>query len=352
MESPRRAAQPSPRGNAAAPFAGGFAAGFAVPCLPFLILAPSGFGRTVFWSELVQATHGRVGAHPRVADITGIVGLTSVGVHPRIWIGAAAAAIGFALVAAAWLRAMRAGSPATALDWFVLVGTFVVIGMLFTPSEWYEHYAAFAGPFLIVLLALSAARLFAPARPASTRRAGDDHNSGPPRRAGVAVAAGVIAAVAIAATGAADGFTVTKLVPARDLAAASALIPPGACVVTDTVSVTIVINRFTASSPGCPAIVDTVGTLIATTNGKDFSAGRALLAADTRVWWQAFRQAEYVWLVGNSYGYTGARIDWTPALHAYFISHFRLIGLAGRFRGSRHVPAGGLYIRRSQVQAR
>ena len=57
-------------------FAGGFAAGLAVPCLPFLVLAPGGFGRTVFVSELVQATHGRFGPRPRLADITGLTGLT------------------------------------------------------------------------------------------------------------------------------------------------------------------------------------------------------------------------------------------------------------------------------------
>jgi hypothetical protein len=224
-----------------------------------------------------------------------------------------------------------------------------VIGMLFSPSEWYEHYAAFAAPFLVVLLALSAARLFAAARVPSARKSGAP---GRPQRVRVAVAAGAIAAVAIAVMGAADGYLVTKLSPAQNLAAASALIPPGACVLTDTVSVTIATNRFTASSPGCPAIVDTVGTLIATTDGKDFAADRAVLAADTSVWWQAFRQAEYVWLVGNSYGYTGARIAWTPALHAYFERHFKLIGLAGPFHGSRDVPAGGLYIRKSSAQAR
>ena len=54
----------------------------------------------------------------------------------------------------------------TPLDWFALVSTIVVTGMLFSPSEWYVHYAAFAGPFLVVLLALSAARLFAPGKPA------------------------------------------------------------------------------------------------------------------------------------------------------------------------------------------
>jgi len=338
----------------ALPFAGGFAAGFALPCLPFLILAPSGFGRTVFVSELLQATHGRVGANPRMADITGIVGLTSVGVHPRVWMGAVAAALGFAFVVLAWLRARRAGNPATVLDWFAVVCAFAVIGMLFSPSEWYEHYAAFAGPFLVVLLALSAARLSAAARLPSSRESSARQSWAPrrPPRVRVAAAAGAMAAVAIAVMGAADGYVVTELNPAQDLAAASALIPPGACVLTDTVSVTIATNRFTASSPGCPAIVDTVGTLIATTGGKDFAAGRAVLAADTRVWWQAFRRAEYVWLVGNSYGYTGARIAWTPALHAYFERHFKLIGLAGPFHGSRVVPAGGLYIRKSSAQAR
>jgi hypothetical protein len=60
---------PSRRGRAW--FAAGFAAGLAVPCLPFLALAPSGFGRTVFVSELVQSTHGRFGPKLRLADITG-----------------------------------------------------------------------------------------------------------------------------------------------------------------------------------------------------------------------------------------------------------------------------------------
>ena len=315
------------------PFAGGFLVGIAVPCLPFLALAPSGFGRTVFVSELVQATHGRVGANPRLADITGIVGLSSVGVNPKIWAGATAAGVLLLLVVIAWLRARRAGSPATALDWFALICTFVVVGMLFSPSEWYVHYAAFAGPFLAVLVGLSAGRLVAARQPPVQK----------PRH-WVRVCAGVVAALLIAAMGAADGYAVTTLYPARDLSAASALIPPGACVLTDTAAATVVIGRFSASSPGCPAIVDTVGTLITTTHGKDFVAGPGVLQADTQVWRQAFQQARYVWLIGNN-GYTGARIAWTPALHAYFETHFRLIGLPSSYLGAGNVPRGGLYIR-------
>jgi alpha-1,2-mannosyltransferase len=317
------------------PFLGGFAVGIAVPCLPFLILAPDGFGRTVFVSELVQATHGRVGANPRLADITGIIGLSAVGVNPKIWAGATAAGVLLLLVLIAWLRARRVGSRATALDWFALICTFVVVGMLFSPSEWYVHYAAFAGPFLVVLVGLSAGRLVAARHPPVKK----------PRH-WVRVCAGAVAALLIAAMGAADGYTVTTLYPARDLSAASALIPPGACVLTDTAAATVVIGRFSASSPGCPAIVDTVGTLIATTHGKDFVAGPGVLQADTQVWQQAFRQAPYVWLIGNN-GYTGARIAWTPALHAYFETHFRLVGLPGSNLGAGDVPQGGLYIRRS-----
>ena len=332
-------------------FAGGFVAGIAVPCLPFLALAPSGFGRTVFFSELVQATHGRVGANPRVADITGTIGLSSVGVDPRIWQGVTAAAVLLLFVVVAWLRARRAGVRATPLDWFALVSTIVVTAMLFSPSEWYVHYAAFAGPFLVVLLALSAARLFAPGKP-RREKPGKPGNPGKPGKPGktsrrirlVSVAA-VFTALAIAAMGAAEGYTVTTLYPARNLSQASALIPPGACVLTDTASVTIVIGRFSTSSPGCPALVDTVGTLIATTHGKDFVAGPGVLQADTRVWQLAFQQAEYVWLIGNN-GYTGARIAWTPGLLAYFVSHFRLIGLPSSFPGGGNVPRGGLYVRR------
>ena len=62
----------------------------------------------------------------------------------------------------------------------------------------------------------------------------------------------------------------------------------------------------------------------------------------------AFEQAEYVWLIGNN-GYTGARIAWTPGLLAYFVSHFRLIGLPSSFPGAGNVPRGGLYVRRSPV---
>ncbi len=309
------------------PFCAGCAAGFAVPCLPFLALAPSGFGRTVFVSELVQAEHGRVGAAPRLADLTGVVGLTSLGANPRMWLGVTASAVTVALIAAAWLGVRRAPRPA-ALDVYLLAATVLVVAMMFAPSEWYEHYAAFAGPFLLPLLAVSAARLVQAGRPRSWERI-----------------AAVLVVLAIGVTAAADLVLVTRLRPPASLAAARALIPAGACVLTDTVSATIAIDRFTARSPSCPQIVDTVGTLISTTDGEDFAGSPASRIADTRAWRSALSHATYVWLIGNG-GNTGARIVWTAGLHSYFVRHFRLIALPSQFPGRRDVPRGGLYLRR------
>jgi hypothetical protein len=58
-------------------------------------------------------------------------------------------------------------------------------------------------------------------------------------------------------------------------------------------SAAIAADRFTATSPGCPQLVDSVGTLIATTGGKDFTGSPAVLAADTGAWQQAFSRAQY-----------------------------------------------------------
>jgi hypothetical protein len=81
-----------------------------------------------------------------------------------------------------------------------------------------------------------------------------------------------------------------RLPPGRSLAAADSIIPPGACVVTDTASATIAVNRFNARSPGCPQ-----------------------------------------------------RIAWTWSLYGYFDRHFRLLHFASSFRGKGDIPRGGLY---------
>src|SRR6202034_4232150 len=75
-------------------------------------------------------------------------------------------------------------------------------------------------------------------------------------------------------------------------AAADKVIPPGACVLTDQVSMTIVADRFTSSVPGCPQMVDGFGTDMDLSNGHNGDTGAARTAAVRQVWDSAFRHAQ------------------------------------------------------------
>ena len=44
------------------------------------------------------------------------------------------------------------------------LGVVAVTLLMFVPSEWYEHYAAFDGPFVVLAVALPVARLLAVTR--------------------------------------------------------------------------------------------------------------------------------------------------------------------------------------------
>ena len=299
-------------------------------------------------SELAQSTHGRFGPGPRLADISGLVGLIrgSAGLAATVLFSLV---IGL-LIAAAWVLSWPAGADRRLppLDRYVLAGVVVITAMMFAPSEWYEHYAAFDGPFVVLAVALPVARLAAAPRTAAVPRLASVPGAAAASRAAGALAAGALAAAAvvvvIAVLALASVSVSARQSPVRSLAAASGVIPPGACVVTDTASATIAVDRFIAASPGCPQLVDSVGTLIATTRGQDMTGRRADLAADTNAWQQAFSRARYVWLIGNG-GNTGARIAWTRSLFNYFVHHFRLLQFASVFRGKGDVPRGGLYVR-------
>lgn len=121
--------------------------------------------------------------------------------------------------------------------------------------------------------------------------------------------------------------------PVYHTAAVRSVIPAGSCVLTDQASLLIAADRFTSNVPGCSLMVDATGTDYVLGHGRNgLTAGR--VPAVAALWRQAFGAAGYVWLTP----YNPVRIAWTPALRAYFRSHF--------------VPVGGpwaplrLYVRR------
>jgi len=200
----------------------------------------------------------------------------------------------------------------------------LVVAAFLWPADFYYHYAGFLAPFLALSLALPLSRLLAALPAGGTRR-------WPALvRRWATVAAGV-ALVALTVFQVIAEYHEASGIPASEIAAVQRLIPPGACVATDQASFTIAINRFVSTVPGCSLMIDGVGTDYALSNGQNGQTGAGRSAAVAAAWLAEFRAARYAWLTSEQ----TRRIAWTPALLAYFHSHF--VPLSG--------GPDGLYVR-------
>jgi alpha-1,2-mannosyltransferase len=304
--------------------AGGAMAGLGIAFLPFLILAPGATVKDAIISQLIRSGGGSGALLPRLTDMAGLSlfpHLPKAAVVLILLMIAAAVSLGYMLVC------MSTGRFPAALDWYVLVGGAAVILMLLWPYGYYTHYGAFAGPFIALALALLVGLM----RPVGR---GDLIKT---------LAAGAAAAALIGGMGLRQLEVEVHLQPwANPAVRVDRLIPRGACVVTNVPALTITANRFVPDTAGCPSLVDSYGTLIAMTNGRQLKASPQVLRSVDAFWRSAFAHATYVWLVAPTQG----EIPWTRSLHDYFVSHFRLIGLASIHTGGRKIPRGGLYVHR------
>jgi hypothetical protein len=106
---------------------------------------------------------------------------------------------------------------------------------------------------------------------------------------------------------------------APSVRANAALIPLGACVVSDEISLAIAADRFTAGSGGCPDVLDSLAATLVAGNGVSVEGGARALPRVTAGWQAVFARARYVWLSGSS----DRRIPWTAGLRAWFAGNFR-----------------------------
>jgi hypothetical protein len=302
-------------------YLGGAAVGFLVPVLPFFLMDPSSFYRGVFLAQLVRVDDTRVPLKTRLADLAGVVSSQGTTVRTSAAVVGLAILVIVVLVAGgsvgAWLATHRPPPP---LEIFTLVSAVIIFISFLWPVDFYYHYAGFFAPFLALAIALPVSRLAAAIEPEVNRRSsGLKLGQATIGVAGIALLAMVVVQVhSEAVSGKASN-------PA---ASADKVIPPGACVLTDQSSLTIVANRFTSSTPGCPLLVDGFGTDLDLSKGHNGDTGAAKTAAVRAVWDNAFRHAEYVWLssspskAGSS---VNRRIAWTPWLRAYFAANFQRV---------------------------
>jgi hypothetical protein len=297
-----------PQVKRAAVFAGGVAAGFLIPVLPFAIAAPARF-----YDDVV------------VAQLARISNRTASRVTRR---------------------------PPPPLDWFALVSAALIVAMLLWPPYYAAHYAAFLGPFLALCLALPVARLAtgiaerrqaaaagpalaaagaatagqaAPEAPATPGQPARRQATPWPARAGLIVAGLAVLAAAVAQAPPPTRMTARPGLPTVSLR----VIPKGACVITDSAVYLLIANRFTSDVPGCPQMVGSLAIDLTMGGGRRPSSGAGQIPAVTAAWHQAFSAAQWVLLTPKSF----LRIPWNnAALQDYFHSHFRLVRHTNTYR--------------------
>lgn len=297
----------------------GLVAGFVLPVAPLALAAPAAFARGTL---LDQAS--RVGTHIplslRLAHVTGLIDVLNAGGKLSLLAGsqslyAQSLTAGISTVSAGWLPFVliaafiaviavgygRLPSRPSQLEWFSLATAVLASLLILSYSAFFYHYPAFVAPWA-ALTAGGAAGALAGSRP--FRR----------------MVTGAFAAVIII-------LAVLQLAEAAPLRvsgseATGRLIPPGACVVTDSTSVVVAADRLSPDRPGCPDIIDALATTLVLSHGVSVQAGAAKSATTVAAWRTMLGQADYVWLSGGN----ARRIPWTPALTAWFRASFRPVG--------------------------
>ena len=305
-----------PRIRRLAVYAGGVAAGFLVPSLPFVALAPKRFYQSLYVAQVApRAGSTRVPLGARLSNMVGIVNL-HLGAHPRNMIELLTALLIVAVaivIAAAWLLSHR---PPPQLDWFVLFTTAVVVVMFLWPDQFHYHFAAFLAPFFAMAVALPLGRLV---DAASTGRSWLPERVGAELWKPAAAIGGLVIVLLAVAQGSFEAHLRLPLGPVP--AQVQRIIPKGACVATDQVSYLLMANRFSPDQANCPHMLDGLGSDLAFSSGLKPSTGAGNVPEVQALWRDEFQKAQFVWLSYNAY----RRVAWYPALRTYFHDNFVLV---------------------------
>jgi hypothetical protein len=275
--------------NRMLPFLAGVVAGFCVPTLPFFLAAPAGFIRDVIGTQL-----GRIPAADRVPIPVRLGDLTGIGAFGG---GAALALIATgvlaALVIAAFVLPPRKPAP---LEWFAIAATILVGAAQLAPAWYYEHYAAFITPFLALLLGIGISRC-------ARRRAS---------RVAIAIATAAVVALFV------NQVLLLQRASTPDIArTVDAVVPAGACTLSDAPSHLVTTDRLVATAPGCTDVTDPQGATLSYGYGS---------AGAQHLWAVAVEHADYL---VTSTPFAQWYIPPDATVRAYVAKNFRLVRSGG-----------------------
>jgi hypothetical protein len=209
------------------PFAGGVAAGFLIPVIPFFVAAPAALVHDTVVSQLERVSGG--GRTP-VADRLMYMTFAPDGGRV-IWAVVALAVLGVVIVAG--LAAVR--RRLTALDWFAVGGTLSLGAVQFTIAIYFNHFPAMLVPYLALLLGIAVGRL-------SSWRA---------PRLMAAVAALAVAGLVVAQASRIETESIVDVGPWVD-----AVVPVNGCAIASLTYLVVTSNRFESSVAGCTTFTD------------------------------------------------------------------------------------------------
>jgi len=307
-----------PQLKRAAIYAGGVAAGFLIPSLPFAFAGPRQFYHSLITAQIGYRAHAmRVGFLVRLRHMIGFPYAVS---WPKTILLLTVLALVIIVIVAQAAAVVATHRPPPTLDWFATASVVLIVAMFLWPPQFHYHFAQFLAPFMALALALPVARLLYGDEPGDGIAVSWPPTSGPraARRLGVAIASVTAVALAVVALFQVRFESFVPRVIGPVPAAIDHLIPPNACVLTDQVSVTLTANRFESTDPHCPQMVDSLGTTLALSYGLKPGTGAGRVPAVNAFWNQTFRNAQYVLLTPGNI----RRIAWNPELKAYLASHF------------------------------
>jgi alpha-1,2-mannosyltransferase len=316
-----------------AAYAGGVAAGFLVPVVPFAAMAL----RKFYEATIIAQIGPRAGATStsfwlRVQDLTGLADVS----RPTHLLDVAVAVLIAAVVAGSLgLAFLLTWRWPPALDVFAVGSAALVFVAFLWPDQFHYHFAAFFAPFLALAIGLPVSAFVRDVRLMSGGGAAAGSAAPPTPPIVQWGAAGLAALVILVMAVIQFGWEShnTPHLPLSVVTSARRMIPPGACLLADEVSFSVMADRLVSDVPGCSLLLDATGTNYALSHGRDPETGAARYKAVDAVWTYAFDHAQYVWLSGLN----NHRVAWTPALRSYFQSHFTRILNAAK--------AGALYRR-------
>ena len=301
----------------------GLVIGFCAPASPFLVLTPMAFIRSTILDQ-ADRQGSPVALGVRLANLTGLIDVynnhgtfsLTAGAHSMYAAGAAAGigdsnSIGWLPIMATIVLAALIGfgyllqsRRLTQLEWLALATAVIAAAAVTGYSAFFYHYADFPAPWLALTVGSAAGVL-----------AG--------RSAGFSLAVVRVFAVFIVLVAV---LQVREVFPMRQSTAGgmAALIPQGACVVTDEVSLTIAADRFTALPPGCPDVIDSLAVTLVASNGVSVQGGAKNMPAVVALWQKYLGAAQYVWL--SPAHASQRRIPWTTGLSDWFNANFVTVG--------------------------